>query len=726
MPFVRANGKKFLPSKPGQPLREYNPASLPPPAPVSSGSSSGNVAGRSSRPRSVASRSRPRSVSSLLPHVLDDLLSPGPTAAELAETADRLGVKAQPKSDLLAEAAALARQASNRSDSVVQELSHSAEAAKHEVQRAVSTTQGRVDSFLGQPTLGTPTIGQILKAIKRTPVFTSEGPRLYKAAYQHNEQFAKPGPYQTKLSPKEEQQFRGWVAKHGVPFNPDAKRADYDMRGYWKATAGRGWGKGQHFPDTFKTPFDTTFSRESKYATKDNPFVWRGENLVDRRNGRLVFGQNRGVRTNSRGKLTIPATRQAARRLATLRQKKAQIAGPLPGLDSEAQKNARIYLRTGQRAGATRKEQLAALETGIVESGFHNLQYGDADSQGVRQERVSQYGDGPTGANNVRAGAQRFFQESVSDTGGSRGAGQTPGQLAQTIQGSAFPERYDEHAAEAQQILAAFNRGGQAGPKLKNELRVAEAQARELGIPIDQAAKLGPPPKQVVTRFHAGVLAAAELDKAKLPYVWGGGHVTGRVAPTGGGLDCSGAVSYVLQHMGVKLPGGVTSGEMGNYLEPGPGAVTVFYNGEHTFMKIGKRYFGTSHANPGGGAGFIPTSYEQGGAESGKYNVAHVPGLGGKVALQLGIPLTSGGAAGGAFPGMAISSDGTTAQITGGQKKDVTGFSSSPIIYSSAQGASAALPSVATAGASAIGAEGEEVQPGQLNIINDILSRRRS
>ncbi|ORA25160.1 phage tail protein [Mycobacterium aquaticum] len=128
------------------------------------------------------------------------------------------------------------------------------------------------------------------------PLFTAEGPEFYDRAFAHNRQFAKPSAtnYQTQLSPDQEQVFRDWVAKNGVPFNPNETITDYDMRGYWQAmTAGQveAWTKGSHFPDLFKTPYDTTFSAESQYATTDNPFKWQGDNLVDTRNGQLVFGQ---------------------------------------------------------------------------------------------------------------------------------------------------------------------------------------------------------------------------------------------------------------------------------------------------------------------------------------------------------------------------------------------------------------------------------------------------
>jgi hypothetical protein len=125
------------------------------------------------------------------------------------------------------------------------------------------------------------------------PLFTKEGPPYYTAAYAHNSPFATIGPYQEALSPTEETDFRAWLTAQSIPFDPDAPVVDYDMRGFWKDAGGTATtpvhGPGDHFPDTFKTPYDTTFSAESKYATGNNPFKWQGEKLVDERNGQIVF-----------------------------------------------------------------------------------------------------------------------------------------------------------------------------------------------------------------------------------------------------------------------------------------------------------------------------------------------------------------------------------------------------------------------------------------------------
>jgi hypothetical protein len=116
------------------------------------------------------------------------------------------------------------------------------------------------------------------------------------------------------------------------------------------------------------------------------------------------------------------------------------------------------------------------------------------------------------------------------------------------------------------------------------------------------------------------IAAANKVDAAQFPYLWGGGH-SGTPAPFGP-FDCSGAVSYVLQQGGVKIPTS-TSGTLAGLGQPGPGAVTVYADPVHTFMTIKGRGFGTSAQNPGGGAGW----FEPGAAYMGdsRWSVRHFP-----------------------------------------------------------------------------------------------------
>ena len=113
--------------------------------------------------------------------------------------------------------------------------------------------------------------------------------------YLRNAPFALPSGtnYQTPLSVSQEQAFTDWLRNSGAPFDPVAGTTDYDMRGYWLATGGAGWQPGQHFPDTYKTPYHQSFSQESMYATPDNPFAWRDDDtLIDTRTGDVIYPQS--------------------------------------------------------------------------------------------------------------------------------------------------------------------------------------------------------------------------------------------------------------------------------------------------------------------------------------------------------------------------------------------------------------------------------------------------
>ena len=170
----------------------------------------------------------------------------------------------------------------------------------------------------------------------------------------------------------------------------------------------------------------------------------------------------------------------------------------------------------------------------------------------------------------------------------------------------------------------------------------------------------------VAHRFQKIEKAANSV--AGTPYVLGGGHGSSfEKHPST--LDCSGAVSRVLHAAGV-LDHPLTSGQMGSVLKPGPGAVTVYYNSGHTFMKIGNRYWGTSVGDSGsGGLGKHPSPSS---GYLSEYSVGHVPGLGAKAANAMGVKLTAGGSA-------SAGGGGTTASFSGGTTQTTPGFSKSPI-----------------------------------------------
>src|SRR3954468_1829679 len=113
--------------------------------------------------------------------------------------------------------------------------------------------------------------------------------------------------------------------------------------------------------------------------------------------------------------------------------------------------------------------------------------------------------------------------------------------------------------------------------------------------------------------ISAMVSEANYIDGKHYAYRWGGGH-----ANFSGPYDCSGAVSAVLHAAGL-LSHPMVSGDFAHWGAPGAGAVTIYANASHVYMSINGKYFGTSSANPGGGAGWF-----KGGPRPG-FVVVHVP-----------------------------------------------------------------------------------------------------
>lgn len=124
-----------------------------------------------------------------------------------------------------------------------------------------------------------------------------EWTRKLQKNYDRNKSYAKADDYSTTLNPQSEAQFRAWLAANKVPFNPEAKLADYDMRGFWlalqskdpmAASAVNPYDKRIHYPDRWKTPYHETFSAESQWAKPGAP-TWNKDDQLVLPSGQLVF-----------------------------------------------------------------------------------------------------------------------------------------------------------------------------------------------------------------------------------------------------------------------------------------------------------------------------------------------------------------------------------------------------------------------------------------------------
>jgi hypothetical protein len=93
--------------------------------------------------------------------------------------------------------------------------------------------------------------------------------------------------------------------------------------------------------------------------------------------------------------------------------------------------------------------RLSAFEAAIVESGVHNLPYGDADSLGVFQQRWTQGWGSPAQIMNPTYAAQQYISRAI----GAERSGESAGQLAQSVQRSKYPDRYDAVRGQAAALM---------------------------------------------------------------------------------------------------------------------------------------------------------------------------------------------------------------------------------------------------------------------------------
>jgi hypothetical protein len=112
----------------------------------------------------------------------------------------------------------------------------------------------------------------------------------------------------------------------------------------------------------------------------------------------------------------------------------------------------RAVYRAGTGLGVSPRVMLAGFEAGWVESHMNNLACGDKDSLGVFQQRPSQGWGTPEQIMNVDYSATQFFTRAVRS--GDRNPGWTSGQIAQDVQKSGFPARYDQVEMTARNLLA--------------------------------------------------------------------------------------------------------------------------------------------------------------------------------------------------------------------------------------------------------------------------------
>ncbi|MGW6936564.1 hypothetical protein ACWGE0_41375 [Lentzea sp. NPDC054927] len=116
----------------------------------------------------------------------------------------------------------------------------------------------------------------------------------------------------------------------------------------------------------------------------------------------------------------------------------------------------RVVHAVGLSLKVSEKVMLAGFEAGWVESHMNNLDCGDADSLGVFQQRPSMGWGTPAEIMDVSYAARRFFEYAVKVDRPDLSAGM----LADAVQRSCCPERYDQALDRASSMLRQAWQGG--------------------------------------------------------------------------------------------------------------------------------------------------------------------------------------------------------------------------------------------------------------------------
>ncbi|HEY0637861.1 MAG TPA: C40 family peptidase [Pseudonocardiaceae bacterium] len=200
-------------------------------------------------------------------------------------------------------------------------------------------------------------------------------------------------------------------------------------------------------------------------------------------------------------------------------------------LDQEQVAIATEIIRIGKERGLPPRAWQVALQAGMTESKLRNLNYGDRDSLGIFQMRPSTGWGTPEQVTNVTYQVHAFYggpdhppgNPGLLDVPGWEQM--RPGDAAQKVERSAFPDRY--HAWEALAVSLIGQLGGVENPG---------GCTPSPGLPGDV-----PPPTEA-----AGTAIAFALAQIGKPYVWG--------ATGPNSFDCSGLMLRAYEAAGIQLP----------------------------------------------------------------------------------------------------------------------------------------------------------------------------
>ncbi len=205
------------------------------------------------------------------------------------------------------------------------------------------------------------------------------------------------------------------------------------------------------------------------------------------------------------------------------------------------------------KTNANPKPSLALWMAGIVESGLRNLTYGHADSLGALQLRESLHGREL--AMDPFRSALAFLTRGFTGAGGAISlarSDRTAGQVAQAVQGSAFPERYDQVRDQAMRYMGeAGHEGGGPLGAIGDALGAAgdilgDLLSKGAGFLLGKLPGVGdlPPWLKDTGRFVLGKAGDFIKDKVAGLSGSGGGDGGGKPLPSGITDEIKGAIAF--------------------------------------------------------------------------------------------------------------------------------------------------------------------------------------
>lgn len=261
--------------------------------------------------------------------------------------------------------------------------------------------------------------------------------------------------------------------------------------------------------------------------------------------------------------------------------------GPYSG---DQVKNAAAIISIGKQRGLTQHAQQTALMAAMTESTLNNLPGGDRDSAGLFQMRPSMGWGTLAQVTDISYAINLFYERLVKVPGWDT---KTPGEAAQAVEGSAFPDAYATKSAYAVEMLNALSGVTVSTVSQTNEGATctagaaagASAGGTNNALAAGEQPATGPHAAQInqVIGFAKQQLGEAYVLGGAGPNVWDCSGLT-KVAYAGIGINIDAGHSATTQWRN-----GVARGQMHPLSEVQPGDL-IFWGGNdawHVGISLG-------------------------------------------------------------------------------------------------------------------------------------------